>query len=94
MRQLREWSGITWPNWTLQLLGTGFFLLPLLMRRAALSTASFRIQYLCSLLVYVVLFNHQAERQSYVIAAAGCPTRISQEMQRPGETRRATSPSR
>ena len=72
MRQMREWSGITWPNWTLQLLGTGFFLLPLVLRREAWRTVEFRVQYLCSLLVYVVLFNHQAERQSYVIAAAGC----------------------
>lgn len=71
MRQLREWSGISWPNWTIQLLGTGFFLLPLALRGVG-QTASFRIQYLCSLLVYVVLFNHQAERQSYIIAAAGC----------------------
>lgn len=72
MRQLRDWSGITWPNWTFQLIGTGVFLLPPLLRRDAWRNPSFRIQYLCSLLVYVVLFNHQAERQSYVIAAAGC----------------------
>jgi hypothetical protein len=30
------------------------------------------MQYLCSLLVFVVLFNHQAERQSFIIAATGC----------------------
>jgi hypothetical protein len=72
MRQLRDWAGIEWPNWVLQLLGTGVFLLPLALRRERWRCGRFRLQYLCSLLVYVVLFNHQAERQSYIIAAAGC----------------------
>lgn len=72
MRQLREWGHITWPNWTIQAAGTAIFLLPIALRRDRWACASFRTEYLCSLLVYVVLFNHQAERQSFVIAATGC----------------------
>ena len=72
MRQLRDWSQLTWPNWVIQLLGTAFFLLPIAIRRSQWKNEAFRVQYLCSLLVYVVLFNHQAERQSFIIAATGC----------------------
>jgi hypothetical protein len=72
MRQLRDWSQLTWPNWVVQLLGTAFFLLPIAVRRDAWKNEAFRMQYLCSLLVFVVLFNHQAERQSFIIAATGC----------------------
>jgi hypothetical protein len=71
MRQLREWWHIGWPNWTIQAAGTALFLLPIAVRRDRWSCPSFRIEYLCSLLIYVVLFNHQAERQSFVIAATG-----------------------
>ena len=71
MRQLREWSSIPWPNWPIQVLGTAFFLLPLVMQRHLWRCEAFRRQYLCSLLVYVVLFNHLAERQSFIIAATG-----------------------
>ena len=71
MRQLREWWDISWPNWSIQLAGTFIFLLPLVLRRERWRCASFRTEYLCSLLIYVVLFNHQAERQSFIIAASG-----------------------
>jgi hypothetical protein len=72
MRQLRDWAGIGWPNWVMQVAGTTLFLLPLLLRQADWRCPRFRLQYLCSLLVFVVLFNHQAERQSFIIAATGC----------------------
>lgn len=71
MRQLREWWHLEAPNWLMQLVGTTFFLMPLLLRRERWDDREFRLQYLCSLLVYVVLFNHQAERQSFIIAATG-----------------------
>ena len=45
-------------------------LLPLL-HRERWADAHFRRGYLASLLVFVVIFNHQAERPSFVIAAAG-----------------------
>jgi hypothetical protein len=71
MRQLRDWGHIDWPNWTVQAAGTALFLLPIAVRRDRWTCPSFRIEYLCSLLLYVVLFNHQAERQSFIIAATG-----------------------
>lgn len=71
MRQLRDWWELEWPNWVMQLLGTIFFLVPLVLRRDHWADREFRLRYLSSLLVYVVLFNHQAERQSFIIAATG-----------------------
>jgi hypothetical protein len=71
MRQLRDWWHIGWPNWTIQAAGTALFLLPIALRRDRWKCPTFRIEYLCSLLIYVVLFNHQAERQSLIIAATG-----------------------
>jgi hypothetical protein len=71
MRHLRDWLEIEWPNWTLQAVGTAIFLLPIALRRDRWSVPAFRMELLCSLLIYVVLFNHQAERQSFVIAATG-----------------------
>jgi hypothetical protein len=54
-----------------QLAGTVALLLPLLVRRNQWRRAEFRLHYLTLLLVYAVLFNHQAERPSFVIASAG-----------------------
>ena len=67
LHQLFRVSG---PNWPVQLAGVAVLLLPLL-HRDRWSDARFRRAYLASLLVFVVIFNHQAERQSFVIAAVG-----------------------
>lgn len=61
----------SWPNWPVQLAGTLVLLAPLVLRPGQWNDARFLRLYLCSLLVYVVLFNHQAERPSYVIAVTG-----------------------
>jgi len=61
----------SWPNWPVQLAGTLVLLAPLVLRPRQWNDARFLRLYLCSLLVYVVLFNHQAERPSYVIAVTG-----------------------
>ena len=71
MRQIRQVSSFGWPNWVLQVAGTIVFLLPLALRPDRWASAEFRFHYLCSMLIYVVLFNHQAERQSFIIAATG-----------------------
>ncbi|GAC1649287.1 MAG: hypothetical protein NVS4B3_06120 [Gemmatimonadaceae bacterium] len=71
MQQMRIWLGVRWPNWPVQLAGTGFLLLPVLLRRDRWTEWSFRFTYLCSLLVYMVLFNHQSESPSFVIAMTG-----------------------
>ncbi len=71
MELVHRWTGAELPNWPVQLAGTLLLLAPLALRRDRWEEAGFRLLYLCSLLLYVVLFNHQAERASYVIAFAG-----------------------
>lgn len=72
MRQFRQWWEVSWTNWVVQLIGMLVFLTPVALRRDRWNEASFRIGVLSSLLIFVTLFNHQAERQSFVIAATGC----------------------
>ena len=71
MELVYRWTGSTIPNWPIQLAGTLLLVAPLALRRARWDEARFRFLYLCSVLLYVVLFNHQAERASYVIAFTG-----------------------
>jgi hypothetical protein len=71
MELVHRWTGTDWPNWPVQLVGTLVLLAPLALRRARWDEPGFRLRYLCSVLLYVVLFNHQAERASFVIAFAG-----------------------
>lgn len=71
MELVHRITGMAWPNWPLQLLGTLALLAPLAIRRERWDEARFRLLYLCSVLLYVVLFNHQAERASYLIAFTG-----------------------
>jgi hypothetical protein len=72
MRQFREWWAVTWANWVVQLIGMLVFLTPVGLRRDRWNDQAFRTGLLSSLLILVTLFNHQAERQSFVIAATGC----------------------
>src|SRR5215207_5833956 len=71
MELIHRVTGVAWPNWPVQLLATIALLAPLLIRRQRWDDARFRLLYLCSVLLYVVLFNHQAERASYLIAFTG-----------------------
>jgi hypothetical protein len=70
MYQLRQWLGVTWPNWPIQLAGALLLLAPL-GRVRCWSDPLFRTRFLCSVLVFVVIFNHQVESPSFVIAVAG-----------------------
>jgi hypothetical protein len=71
MGYLHDWLGLDWPNWPVQLAGTAALLLPLVLRRARRAEPGFRRLFLCSLLVYCVLFNHQSERATFIIAYTG-----------------------
>lgn len=71
MHLVRHWLGGSWPNWPMQLAATCVLLLPVVVRGGEWANAEFRLGLLASLLMYVVLFNHQAERPSFVIASAG-----------------------
>lgn len=59
------------PNWPFQLLGVAALLAPVLVRRERWGEWAFRRFYLCSVLVFCVIFNHQAESPTFVIGAAG-----------------------
>lgn len=71
MEQFRIWFGVHWANWPVQLAGTVLLLLPIALRPGAWEERDFRFRYLCSLLVYMVIFNHQSESPSFVIAVTG-----------------------
>jgi hypothetical protein len=71
MRILSDWFGSAAPNWTIQLAGTLLLLLPVALRRDLWADGRFRRLFLCALLVFVVIFNHQAESPSFVIATCG-----------------------
>ena len=71
MQYLYQWLGADWPHWPVQLAGTLLLLAPLALGRRRWSDRSFRLRFLCSLLIYLVLFNHQSERASFVIAYTG-----------------------
>src|SRR3989442_4326926 len=71
MQYLYMWLGADWPNWPVQLAATALLLLPLGLGRTRWGDPEFRRLFLCSLLVYVVLFNHQSERATFIIAYTG-----------------------
>jgi hypothetical protein len=60
-----------WPNWPLQLGGVLLLVAPVLLRRNRWGEWSFRLTYLCSVLVFCVIFNHQSESPTFVIGVAG-----------------------
>jgi hypothetical protein len=70
MQQLRLIFGVSWPNWPVQIAGTVLLMLPL-ARWRNWENAAFRLRFLCALLVYMVIFNHQSESPSFVIAVTG-----------------------
>ena len=72
MELLHRWTGgFVVLSWPVQLAGVLLLLLPLALRRDRWAEPRFRLLSLCSVLLFVVLFNHQAERASYVIAFTG-----------------------
>jgi len=71
MQYLYMWLGADWPNWPVQLAGTTLLLLPLALGRRRWDDAAFRRLFLGTLLVYLVLFNHQSERATFVVAYTG-----------------------
>jgi hypothetical protein len=71
MGQFRVWWGVRWPNWPAQLAGVVILVLPLALRRRSWARRQFRVLFMASILVFCVLFNHQAESPSYSIAIIG-----------------------
>lgn len=71
MYQVQLLFGLDLPNWPFQLLGVAALLAPVLGRRERWGEWTFRRLYLCSVLAFCVLFNHQSESPTFVIASAG-----------------------
>ena len=71
MGQFRVWWGVDWPHWPIQLAGMAILLLPLAVRWRHYGEWLFRTRFLASILVFCVLFNHQAESPSFSIAMIG-----------------------
>lgn len=71
---LIRWLRGVWPtdlsNWAYQAIGCLVLLAPLL-RRPRRDDTDFRLRLGCSTLVFAVLFNHQTERATLIVAAAG-----------------------
>jgi hypothetical protein len=70
MSLVENWSGVSAPKTLLGFAGLGLTLLPL-ARVRAFSSQNFRMLFLAALLVWMVIFNHKAEPNTFVIAAAG-----------------------
>jgi hypothetical protein len=80
MSWLHAWFGLDWPKGIVQLIGGCFLLLPVvaaLLRRAnadktmSLESNPFRLAFLASLLVFLVIFNHKAESPMFILAVTG-----------------------
>ncbi|HVZ76522.1 MAG TPA: hypothetical protein VG818_00905, partial [Gemmatimonadaceae bacterium] len=71
MQQVHLWLGVDWPNWPQQLAGVVLLLLPVALRRSRLGERAFQQLFLASLLMFCVLFNHQSESPTFVIAVCG-----------------------
>jgi len=71
MHLVDVWTGVVWPNWPQQLAGAALLLLPLALRRHQWGDSHFRRLFLCSVLLYVLIFNHEAEPPSFVVGFTG-----------------------
>ncbi len=61
----------TLPHWPVQLAGLAILLLPAALCRADWSAPTFHRRMLASTLLFTVLFNHQAESPSFILALCG-----------------------
>ena len=64
-------AGLTWPAWPIQMVAAALLLAALAYRLRDWSDRGVRSQFLALVLVFCVVFNHRAERQSSVIAISG-----------------------
>lgn len=71
MGQFRLWFGVDWPFWPGQAIGVAVLLAPLARPLARRDHPRFGLLFLASVLMFCVLFNHQAESPTFVIALAG-----------------------
>lgn len=60
-----------WPNWPIQLLGAVLLVAPMIARPLRHGEWKFRRLYLCSVLLFCLIFNHKAESPAFVIGVSG-----------------------
>ncbi len=70
MGWLRSWFGFQGSNSWVVLTGVILFLVPL-AKLSAYKNYRFRMLALCSVLLWIVIFNHKAESPTYIIAMTG-----------------------
>lgn len=70
MSLVRLWLGGYWSFWPQQLAGIVLLLAPIVVSNVRADLDA-RLRYLASLLIFCVIFNHQSEGPSFVIAMAG-----------------------
>ena len=72
--QLLRDAGFNFPLWTVQLIGVAVVLSVLAYRMRDWNDPKLRLRFLGFVMVFCVVFNHRAERQSAVIAVTGMVT--------------------
>jgi hypothetical protein len=81
MSWLQAWFGVDWPKGVVQIAGGFFLLFPVVLALARrlwrreqstpLESNEFRLIFLASLLVFLVIFNHKAESPMFILAVTG-----------------------
>lgn len=71
MEMLHLVARTEWPNWPIQLAGATILVAPVLLQPSRHRDWNFRRLYLCSVLVFCLIFNHKAESPTFVIGVAG-----------------------
>ncbi|HSY75209.1 MAG TPA: glycosyltransferase family 87 protein [Bacteroidia bacterium] len=67
---LKSWFGLNNAKALIQMMGLLLLCIPLFANKIH-SNREFRMLYLCSILIWVVTFNHRAESPSFIIALSG-----------------------
>jgi hypothetical protein len=71
MQMIELVSGAGLPNWPIQIAGMLVLLAPVVVQRWRWHDWELRRLYLCSVLVFCVIFNHKAESPTFVIGITG-----------------------
>lgn len=70
MGWLKTWFDLNPPGYAVTIMGACLFCLPLLFRKY-FEDQMFRLLFLSSILLWVVIFNHKAESSTFIIAICG-----------------------
>lgn len=71
MQMVHLLAHVDWPNWPQQIAGALLLLAPVAVRRERWGEWKFRRLYLCSVLVFCLIFNHKAESPTFVLGVTG-----------------------